>query len=291
MEYDMPLYRPPSEAHSLIIQATYGCSANNCTFCLMYKSKSFKVRRVEDVKKDIDFCVREWPTATRVFLADGDALVIRSSHMLEILEHLYKNLPRLERVTSYANPLNLIAKSREELDDIRKAGLTMLYYGVESGDPEVLAKVRKRGNPETMKEGIDKAHEAGFDISVTVLLGLGGKKGSDQHARHTASLLNRLQPEYIGALTLMLGPLEDHFARSMGDGFKHLDKLETLRELKCMMEGFDLKNSVFRTNHASNWLPLAGTLNRDQPAMLRKIDAALKDPDSPLLRSEEYRGL
>jgi radical SAM superfamily enzyme YgiQ (UPF0313 family) len=291
MEYDMPLYRPPSEGRNLIIQATYGCSANTCNFCLMYKSKKFRIRRVPEIKKDIDWCAREWPTARRVFLADGDALVIRASQLLEILDYLYESFPRLERVTSYANPLNLIVKSQQELDSIRKAGLTMLYYGVESGDPEVLEQVKKKGSPESMIEGVEKAHIAGFDISVTVLLGLAGKKGSERHADMTAILLNELQPEYVGALTLMLGPLEDHFARTMGDDFKFPDKWETLRELKRLVSGFELKSSVFRTNHASNWLPLKGTLNRDKDKLLKVIDVALSDPHSSLLRPDEWRAL
>ncbi|MFO8055848.1 MAG: radical SAM protein [bacterium] len=291
MEYDMPLYRPPSEGRSLIIQATYGCSANTCTFCLMYKGKKFKIRRVEEVKKDIDYCARAWPDARRVFLADGDALVIRTSQLLSILDYLYEKFPRLERVTSYANPLNLIVKSQEDLDSIRRAGLTMLYYGVESGDDEVLKLVKKKGDTATMIEGVDKAHKAGFDISVTVLLGLAGRKGSEKHARLTARLLNRLQPAYIGALTLMLGPFEHEFAKSMGPDFEFPDKKETLEELRTMIEEFELENSVFRTNHASNWLPLKGVLNRDKDDLLRIIDEALSRPDSPLLRPAELRSL
>ncbi len=291
MEYDMPLYRPPSEARSLIIQATYGCSANTCTFCLMYKGKRFRVRKVDEVIKDIDYCARQWPTARRVFLADGDALVIRTSHMLEILERLYKSFPYLERVTSYANPHNLVTKSQEDLDSIRQAGLTMLYYGVESGDPDLLKKVKKKGAPEDMVEGIAKAHNAGFEISVTVLLGLAGRKGSEQHARKTAELLNKLQPEYTSALTLMLGPLEDDFARSMGEDFEWPDKWETLAELRTMIEGLELERSVFRTNHASNWLPLKGTLSRDKEKLLKMIDNALGSRNESMLRPASWRAL
>ena len=289
MKYDMPLYRPPSEADSLIIQATYGCSANDCAFCYMYKGKKFRIRRVAEVKADIDWCAREWPSARRVFLADGDALVIRSSQLLEILALLRSSFPRLERVTSYANPLNLIVKSEEELARIRSAGLTLLYYGVESGDPEVLRQMKKKGDPESMAAGVAKAHAAGFEVSVTVLLGLGGREGSERHADRTAALLNRLQPEYVGALTLMLGPLEPVFAKSMGPGFEFLGKEEVLVELRRLVSGLELRNTVFRTNHASNWLPLKGTLNRDRAGLLRTIDRALSDPS--LLRPEEWRGL
>jgi radical SAM superfamily enzyme YgiQ (UPF0313 family) len=291
MEYNMPLYRPPSEADSLIIQATYGCSANTCSFCLMYKGKRFRIRRVDEVKKDIDWCARRMPEVRRVFLADGDALVIRTSQLLALLEHLYLRFPRLERVTSYANPMNLIVKTQDELNRIRQAGLTMLYYGVESGDPEILAKVKKKGSPRTMIAGVEKAHQAGFALSVTVLLGLAGKKGSAQHAFLTAQLLNQLEPEYTSALTLMLGPFEKHFAQAMGPDFEFLDKTETLQELRNLISGLELKNSIFRTNHASNWLPLKGTLSRDRDKLLRIIDLALADPRSPLLRPDHWRAL
>jgi len=291
MQYNMPLYRPPSEAHSLIIQATYGCSANSCEFCLMYKGKKFTIRRVEDIKKDIDWAKSEVGSAQRVFLADGDALVMRTSQLIEVLDYLYESFPRLERVTSYANPLNLTVKSQEELDSIRKAGLTMLYYGVESGDPEVLKKVKKKGDPDTMVEGVTKAHEAGFEISVTVLLGLAGKKGTLEHARHTAGLLNKLQPEYTSMLTLMLGPLEDEFAKRMGEDFEWLDKWETLRELRLMIQDLELDNSVFRTNHASNWLPLKGELPKDKEKLMRTIDRAIEQHDPSMLRPQWYRAL
>jgi radical SAM superfamily enzyme YgiQ (UPF0313 family) len=271
MEYDMPLFRPPSEADSLILQATYGCSANSCTFCLMYKTKRFRTRRI--------------------FLADGDALVIRASQLLAILELLYQSFPRLERVTSYANPLNLLVKSQAELFAIRRAGLTMLYYGVESGDDEILRRVKKKAETPGMIEGCVKAHAAGFDLSVTVLLGLAGKKLSRRHAENTASVLNEIQPRYIGALTLMLGPLEKYFAQSMGEGFQFLDMMETLQELRWLVEGLELKNSVFRSNHASNYLALRGDLPRDKKKLLAVIDSALADADSPLIRPDYFRAL
>ncbi len=291
MEYDMPVFRPPSEADSLIIQATLGCSANTCTFCMMYKSKKFKIRRFDDLKKDIEWCVEHVPYVRRVFLADGDALVIRTPQMLKTLELLYNSFPGLERVRSYANPGNLIAKSQEELNEIRAAGLTMLYYGIESGDEEILQKVKKQATTAEMIEGCGKAHKAGFELSVTVLLGLAGKAGSKRHAERTAWILNQINPRYIGALTLMLGPLEKHFARSMGEDFQFLDKMETLNEIRELVARLDVKNSIFRSNHASNWLPLRGTFPEDKQKIIQVIDQALKDPDSPLLRPEWMRAL
>ena len=291
MEYDMPLFRPPSEADSLILQATYGCSANTCTFCLMYKSKRFRVRRFEEFERDVDYCARRMPSAPRIFLADGDALVIRASQLLDILKLLDSRFPRLERVTSYANPLNLLKKSQEELNAIRQAGLTMLYYGIESGDDEILRRVKKKAETPGMIEGCGKAHRAGFDLSVTVLLGLGGKKLSRRHAENTAKVLNQIQPRYVSALTLMLGPLEDYFAKSMGEGFQFLDMMETLQEIRWLVEGLELKNSIFRSNHASNYLALRGDLPGDKEKLLAVIDSVLADPNSPLIRPEYFRAL
>jgi len=291
MEYDLPLFRPPSEADSLILQATYGCSANTCAFCLMYKSKRFRIRRFDDFKRDVDFCAKRVPYAGKIFLADGDALVIRAGQMLETLKLLYARFPRLERVTSYANPLNLLVKSQAELDAIRQAGLTMLYYGIESGDDAILRQVKKKAETPGMIEGCAKAHQAGFNLSVTVLLGLGGKKLSRRHAENTARALNQIQPRYVSALTLMLGPLEDYFAKSMGEGFQFLDMMETLRELRWLVEGLELKKSIFRSNHASNYLALRGDLPRDKDKLLAVIDSALADPNSPLIRPEYFRAL
>lgn len=291
MEYDLPLFRPPSEADSLILQATYGCSANTCTFCLMYKSKRFRIRRLEDFRSDVEFCAARVPGVRRIFLADGDALVIRTSQLRAILDLLYRSFPRLERVSAYANPLNLLVKSQDELDAIRRSGLTLLYYGVESGDDEILRRVKKKAVSSGMMEGCAKAHRAGFDLSVTVLLGLGGKKLSRRHAENTARVLNAIQPRYASALTLMLGPMERYFAQSMGPDFQFLDQRETLQELRWLVQGLELNRTVFRTNHASNYLALRGDLPRDKEKLLAVIDSALADPDSPLIRPEFLRAL
>ncbi len=287
----MPLFRPPSEAGSIILQATLGCSANTCTFCMMYKTKKFKVRKFEELQRDLEWCADRYRFYNRIFLADGDALAIRTDQMLKTLELLYRSFPRLLRVTSYANPKNLLVKSREELNEIREAGLTMLYYGVESGDDEILKKVKKQATTAEMIEGCEKAHRAGFDLSVTVILGLAGKGGSKRHAEKTAGILNEINPRYIGALTLMLGPLEREFAKSMGEDFRLLDKTETLREIRDLVAALKAKDSIFRSNHASNWLPLRGTFPQDKKKLLELIDMALTDPDSPMLRPDWMRAL
>lgn len=293
MEYNMPLYRPPSEAYSLILQATLGCSHNKCSFCMMYRTKKFKVRPFRDFEKDVLECADNVPEVKRIFLADGDALVMSTSQMLRRLDLLYSKFPYLERVTSYASPQNLIKKKPEGLKAIRAAGLTMLYYGIETGDDELLTKIVKGVNFDGIVEGAHKAQESGLDLSCTVLLGLGGKKGSDRHISETVRILNKIEPRYIGALTLMLPvpQLKEWYAKQMSDGWVWLDTMELLREIRDMVAGLETSSSVFRSNHASNYLALKGTLKRDREQMLHIIDQALSDPDSSLLRPEEMRGL
>lgn len=289
MEYDGPVFRPPSEADSLIIQATLGCSANTCKFCLMYKGKKFRVRPLEDVLADLQWCAGHEPGARKIFLADGDALSVPTGQLLAILKVCYELFPRLERVTSYANPGNLLAKSEDELRLICKAGLSLIYYGIESGDDELLAKVKKQAATEEMVEGCAKAHRAGLEISVTVILGLAGKQGSRRHAELSAALLNRVNPRYIACLMLMLGGFEKTYQKVMGADFQFLDKMEFLQELRWLVSGLEVKDSVFRTNHASNYLPLKGDLPRDKQRLLSTIDYGLAHPE--ILRPEQWRAL
>ena len=289
MEYNWPVFRPPSEAESLIIQATYGCSANTCKFCYMYKTKKFQIRPVEEVLADLEWCAQRMRGVRRIFLADGDALVVPTADLLKIINACFELFPGLERVSSYANPGNLLEKSEEELRQIRQAGLSLIYYGVESGDDEVLKKVKKQASTEDMIIGCEKAHRAGMSISVTVILGLAGKNGSEKHARLTARLLNQINPRYISALTLMLGPFEKAYARAMGEDFQFLDKFDFLRELRWLIEELEVKDSLFRSNHASNYLPLKGTLPQDKEKLLEMIDYALSHPE--ILRPEEWRAL
>ncbi|MFA6033169.1 MAG: radical SAM protein [Myxococcota bacterium] len=297
MIYDPPLYRPPSEADSLIFQVTLGCSNDTCLFCLMYKMKQFRVRAFDTIKHDILQMAVEEPHTRRVFLADGDALVTRTSTLLEILELLRKSFPRLERVTSYASPKNLLVKSVDELRQIREAGLDLIYFGVESGDPVTLDMVHKGSTPGEMVEGCAKAHEAGMAISATVLLGLAGREGSERHVSGTVDVLNRIRPEYASALTLML-PFMDEYRKIMKTessrvgqaGWTQIDAVESLREIRGMVAGLDLDGCVFRTNHASNYLPLKGVLSEDRNRLLGLLDKAIARP-AVSLRPEWMRGL
>ena len=288
--YHEPVYRPPSEASSLIFQATEGCSHNRCLFCYMYRGRDFRVKPWENLKEEIDEAASLVPHVRRVFLADGDAFVLPTKSLERILEHLYRSFPDLQRVTAYATPANLLKKSVDEMKLLAEKGLTILYYGVETGDPELLEKIDKGATPDEMVEGCRRASEAGLKLSITVILGLGGKKLSMQHARNTALLLNRIRPRYLSALTLMLGPYEREYRAAMGEGFEFNSPLEDVAELRELAAGLETDRCIFRTNHASNYLALAGTLIGDKERLLSEIDAALKNPDI-CLRDEWMRGL
>lgn len=290
MRYDEPLFRPPSEADSLIIQATLGCSNNTCLFCGMYKMKKFRVRPFDEFKADVLDCAEAYPGARRIFLADGDALAIGTPMLRRILHLLHEKFPRLERVTCYANPINLLRKSAADLAHLRGDGLDMLYLGVESGSDRVLAAVNKGSTRAEILEAGRKALDAGFPLSVTVILGLGGAAGSLEHIEETASLCSEMNPTYLSALTLMLGPLEGWFARQMGPDFQFVDRVGMLRELKLLIERLETRDCVFRTNHASNYLPLKGVLARDRDRLLGEIGRALANPDM-FLRPEFLRAL
>ncbi|HRT27269.1 MAG TPA: radical SAM protein [Syntrophales bacterium] len=289
MNYEMPLYRPPSEAYSLIFQVTIGCSHNRCAFCTMYKNKKFRVRPWDDLKTDILEMALLNRATRRIFLADGDALVVDTDYMVKILNFLYDKFPYLERVSTYANPGNLLEKSAEELKTIRESGLQMLYFGIETGDDDLLVKVRKGATSQDLIASAGKAIDAGFILSATVILGLAGKKRSEIHARETARVCSAINPHYLSALTLMLSDDNRYFFRCVGEDWEWMDKLEILRELRTMIEHFQLDSCIFRTNHASNYLPIKATLNQDKERLLKEIDNVLKNP--AWLRPEYLRAL
>jgi radical SAM superfamily enzyme YgiQ (UPF0313 family) len=289
MYYDMPLYRPPSEAYSLILQVTLGCSHNRCAFCIMYRKKKFRIRPWEELKADILEAAHSYRGINRIFLADGDALVIDTDYLLQILKFLYEKFPALERVSAYANPANLLKKSKEDLQRIHKAGLQMLYFGIETGDDELLVKIKKGATAEKLIISAKKAIDAGFVLSATVILGLAGKKGSERHAIETARVCSAINPHYLSALTLILEDDNRYFSRCLGKDWEMMDKLEILNELRTMIEHFHLDKSIFRSNHASNYLAIKATLNQDKERLLKEIANALKNPAQ--LRPEFLRAL
>jgi coproporphyrinogen III oxidase-like Fe-S oxidoreductase len=256
----------------------------------MYRDKRFHVKEEEAFLEEIEIAAAQYPSARRIFLADGDAMVLSTVRLERILDRLNASFPQLQRVTAYANPANLLGKTVDELRGFREKKLSILYYGVETGDPDLLVKIDKGATPDEMAEGCSRATEAGIKLSVTVILGLAGKEGSLRHARMTAELLNRIQPRYLSALTLMLGPWKESYASSMGAGFEFNSALDDIRELRELVSGLETDKCIFRSNHASNYLALKGTLLKDRAALLDEIDRALDDPDGHL-RPEWVRGL
>lgn len=292
IRYVDPIYRPPSEARSLILQATIGCSHNRCAFCVSYQGKKFRVRPEEELFAEIDWAGEELPGLRRVFLADGDALALSARRLTRILERLYDRIPTLERVTAYASPQNLVRKSIGELEQIREAGLTMAYVGVESGDDEVLERVDKGVTADEMIELCQKPQHAGIDLSITVILGLGGPRLSQRHAAGTARVLDAIAPRYASALTLMIEPRDPPFEEVFGDPeWRPLGPIEILAECRLMIEKIDADGINFHANHASNYLPLSGDLQQDKPRLLESIDEVLSDPAAARLRPEWMRAL
>jgi len=289
--YIPPLFRPPSEARSLIFQVTYGCSHDTCTFCRMYSTKPFRKRKEEEVLKEFEMCAPLYPRTRRIFLADGDAMALSARVLVLYLEKLYELFPNLERVSAYACPQNLLRKKMEDLERIRKSGLKLLYVGIESGSDEVLERVKKGVNAKEIVEACNKAKDAGFMTSVTVILGLGGPELSEEHAKETGKVLTLSRPDYIGALTLMLHEGNADFAEKFGRFWRPLTIEETLIEEKNLLLNIECDECEFRSNHASNWLAIGGRLQKDRKEMIELIDRVLEDPSMGLIRPDWMRAL
>jgi radical SAM superfamily enzyme YgiQ (UPF0313 family) len=290
IHYDMPLWRPPSEADSFILQATLGCSFNRCSFCSMYRTKSFAVRPLELVQSEIQAMAQADPGIRRVFLADGDALAAPTDHLLILLESLRAAFPQLERISSYALPANLLKKSVEELTALRENGLKLLYYGIETGSADLLKRITKGATPEAMATGLTKAKQAGLTLSATVILGVGGQAHWQEHIDATADLVNQVKLDYLSTLQLMLDPMiHDEFHRKFREPFQEQDDQALLKEQARLIERLNPPAPlVFRSNHASNALALAGELPRDRERLLAQLEGALTGQTS--LRPAWLRG-
>ena len=289
MRYYGKVFRPPSEAYSLIVQVTYGCSHNTCAFCDMYKEKRFAIRPLSEVLEDFDLARKTYRQVKRIFLADGDALVRKASELETILDHIAALFPECERVTCYASPSSIQIRTEEELRTLRAKGLTMVYMGLESGSDAVLQKMHKGHSAAEIIAAGQKVRRCGMALSVTAISGLGGPELLTEHAVETARAFNAMNPEYIGLLTLMVEegtPLEQWVREG---SFQQLTTDQILRETELLVEHMDSPGSVFRMNHASNYLVLRGTLNEDKEAMLREIHWAMEDESR--LRPECFRAL
>lgn len=275
MNYDPPLYRPPSEARSLIIQITYGCSHNRCTFCSMYKSKHFRIRPLEEVYAELEDYTQD---ARRIFLADGDALIRKTEELLELLAYLYRRFPTLERVSAYTTSTDLLRKTPEELKSLVDAGLTLLYLGLESGSNQVLKDIQKNMTQEEAIEASLKAQRAGFELSITLISGITNLH-REEHVKESASMISAIKPKYLSFLTLTLEPGTVLYEQKRRGDFTPLTPKESLEEIGAFIQLVDSEGTVFRSNHASNYLSLAGTLNGDKVKLIREIEEAKEDED------------
>ena len=279
--YDYPLYRPPSEADSMIFQVTLGCSFNKCSFCNMYRTKEYVERPMGEIKSEIDLMAKFYPDTRRVFLADGDALNLPKDNMVMILNYLYHRFPRLERVSCYAMPKNILQKKDDELMEIRAAGLQMMYVGIESGNNVVLKKVTKGATYQTILQACQKIKQHDYILSCMVILGLGGKKYTKEHIADTSRVLSETSPDYVGALTLHLEEgIYDEFMKKFGEPFLPLDDMDVLDELERLINNFKPSRQViFRANHASNVYSVGGTMPGDRERILTLIKNLKSHPE------------
>ncbi len=276
IEYDYPLFRPPAEANNLIIQVTLGCSYNNCSFCSMYKTKKYEVRKLEDVYKEIDSIAKYYPNTHKVFLADGDALTLPTRHLVGILQHLQNSFHKLRRVSLYASAQNILAKSKKELELLQKNGLNLIYYGIETGSNLILKNITKGVGQSDIIKSLNLISDSGIKISATIILGIGGELYSKEHIEQTAEIVNTTRVNYLS--TLQLGLEEDakeNFYKHFND-FRRLNDFQILEEQKKFIELLNPTNKIiFRSNHASNALHLSGTLPKDKDRLIQELNIAI----------------
>jgi radical SAM superfamily enzyme YgiQ (UPF0313 family) len=289
MKYEGTVYRPPSEAYSLIVQVTVGCSHNSCTFCNMYIDKKFRIRQKNEVLADFQEAYEYYgDNIRRIFLADGDALVVKTADLLDILQFIRKKFPSTERVTSYGTPKDILRKSEEELKELSCAGLDMVYMGAESGDEVTLRAINKGVTSQEIIEAGQKLKRCKIKASITLISGLGGRARKVEHAVESAKLISAIVPEYVGFLTLMIDPATKIYSQIKSGEMELLKPDEVAEEMKLFLTHVDSPGTVFRSNHASNYIALGGTLNDDIPAMLHQLEIA---EQNSLYRSEYYRSL
>lgn len=276
MEYEGMVYRPPSEAYSLIIQVTIGCSQNDCIFCNMYKEKRFRMRPLQDVLADFREARAYYSSIAKIFLADGDALICKNEYLNEILNYIREEIPECRQVTCYASPRSVMIKKEEELLELKENGLDMVYMGLESGNAHVLEFMKKGATPQEMIQSAAKIKQAGIRLSVTAISGLGGTRLWREHAVDTGKVLSAMKPDYVGLLTLMVEPglpLEEKIRRGE---FELMTPYDNLKETKLMLENMDCPGCIFRSNHASNYVNLKGTLNEDRERMMAQLEEAIQ---------------
>lgn len=276
MRYEGSLYRPPSEAYSLIIQATIGCTHNGCTFCSMYKDKTFRIRPTQDIIEDLKVGRARYKNVSRIFIADGDALAIENKKLEEILSFIKENFPECQRIGIYGSPRAIASKSHGDLIKLKKLGLGIIYLGVESGSDMILKKINKGVTSREMVLAGKKVINAGIKLSVTLISGIGGKEDTYKHARESARIINEINPHYIGLLTLIVEENTPLYADVKSGKFELLSAQEVLFETRIIVENIDVDDCIFRSNHVSNYVSLKGTLPMDKYLIIDQINEALK---------------
>lgn len=287
MNYYGNVFRPPSEARSLIIQATIGCAHNDCTFCYMYKDEPFMVLKYDDIIKNLETVREYFPYYEKIFIADGDALVLPTDTLLKLLGYIKENFPNVKRVASYATAGDINRKSIEELKALYDMGLEMLYIGFESGDDEILKDIKKNLTSSDYDMAIKKCREVGFITSVTIIVGLGGRTKWQRNAINTAKLISNTKPDYVSYLTMRLYENTPMYRDYVEGRFDMPSAEELLIEMRLFLEEVDSEGTIFRSNHASNYVSLGGTLNEDKDKMISQIDDVLKNKS---FRPEYMRG-
>ncbi len=290
MRYEGDIYRPPSEAYSLLVQVTIGCTHNKCTFCKMFKNKKFRVRALEEVLEDLAWARAKYRRVERMFLCDGDALALSNRRLMPILEYIKENFPECERVTIYGRANDVNKKSMEEMKELYEAGITMVYIGAESGSDEVLKAVNKGVTRQELIDAVRKIEDCGMEASVTFISGLAGKDGWEDHAIQTGTMITEMNPSYVGLLTLIVEPNVPMFDDIQSGKLRLLSPDEVMKETLLMLEHTNVdKKCVFRSNHASNYVSLRGDLPQDKEKMMDMLKKAMNSQD--MYRHEMFRAL
>lgn len=289
MRYEGTVYRPPSEAYSLIVQVTIGCSHNGCSFCNMYKEKKFRIRDLKDIIEDLEQAKLAYGVVKKVFLADGDALVLETSKLKLILSKIRELFPECERVGIYATPKDILRKSLEELRQLRDFGIGIVYLGVESGSIDILKSINKGVTVSEMIMAGARIKESGIKLSTTLISGIGGREKISEHAIESAKVISAINPDYVGILTLMVEKGTSIYEDVQKGTFHLLTPEEVMQETRKFLQNIQVTNCIFRSNHASNYMALSGTLPQDKNLLLQDIDLALKGEHK--YKQEEYRRL
>ncbi|MDO4869243.1 MAG: radical SAM protein [Bacillota bacterium] len=290
MRYEGNIFRPPSEAYSLLVQVTIGCTHNKCTFCSMYKDKKFRVRDLQEVLEDLQWARNHYRRVERIFLCDGDALALKNSKLMPILDFIREHFPECERVTSYGRATDVLRKTDEEMRELYEAGLTMVYLGAESGSDKVLEEIHKGETRQQLIDGVRKIENSGMQASVTFISGLAGKDGWEDHAIQTGTMISEMEPSYVGLLTLMIDPSVPMAEDIRSGKLKLLSPEEVMAETLLMLKNTQVsKKCVFRSNHASNYVSLRGDLPDDKEKMMALVRKAMENHD--MFKDERFRAL